>query len=202
LYAIPGVQWTTTSIRRLYDWMGTFVHSPYGTWILGALFFIESIFFIPTDPLLIVFCIENRKKSIWYATVATAGSVIGGMVAYGIGLSVWSTIGQPLVNIFASKTTFDALCIKYKLYQNWAVLIAGFTPMIPYKLVTLTAGFCKLSFVPFVICSLIARGARFFMVGIAVYIWGSKIKTFIDTHFNTLLLTFVVLLVASLVIVT
>ncbi len=202
LHTIPGVSWTTGTIRRMYDWMGTFVYSPYGSWILGLLFFIEAIFFIPTDPILILFCVENRKKSLWYATIATVASVLGGVAAYFIGLCVWTTIGQPMVNFFASQATFDALCVQYRLYQNWAVLVAGFTPMVPYKLVTLTAGFCKLSLVPFIVCSFLARGARFYIVGIGAYFWGPRIKDFIDTHFNSLVVTFIVLVIASLIIFT
>lgn len=201
LHAIPGIKWTTTTIRRLYDWMGTFVYSPYGVWILGVLFFIESIFFMPTDPLLILFCVEHRKKSFWYATVATIGSVAGGVAAYYIGLSVWATVGQPLVSLVTTQAKFDHLCTQYRLYQNWAVLIAGFTP-IPYKLVTLTAGFCKLPLLPFIVCSIIARGARFYLVAAVVYVWGKQIKDYIDRYFNTLLLVFVLLVAASLLIFT
>ena len=51
-------------IRKIYDWMGKKVHSKYANLWLAALFFIEAIFFIPVDPLLILFCVENSKKSL------------------------------------------------------------------------------------------------------------------------------------------
>ena len=197
--SIPGVRWATYSIRRLYDWMGSFVHSPYGDFILAAFFFIEAIFFFPSDPLLILFCIERQKKSLYYATVATFASVLGGIAGYYIGLSVWEVIGQRLVTIFSTQETFNHLCVQYKLYQNWAVLIAGFTPL-PYKLVTLTAGFCKLPLLPFIVCSFIARGARFYLVAGIIYIWGATIKEYIDKYFNTLVFAFLLLVVLTVVI--
>ncbi|MCG8487479.1 MAG: DedA family protein, partial [Chromatiales bacterium] len=47
---------------------------------------------------------------------------------------------------------------------------AGFSP-IPYKIFTITAGVVAMSFIPFVIASLIGRGARFFLVA-ALMAWG------------------------------
>lgn len=199
IQAIPGLRWTASWVRRLYDWMGSFVDSPYGSWILAAFFFIEAIFFFPSDPLLILFCVEKQNKALYYATVATIASVLGGIAGYYIGYSVFALIGKALVNIFSTQATFDHLCNQYRLYQNWAVLVAGFTPL-PYKLVTLTAGFCKLPLLPFIGCSFIARGARFYLVGGVIYIWGAKIKTYIDEYFNTLLMIFVALVILTVVV--
>ncbi len=199
LYNIPGAQWASVTIRKIYDWMGQFVHSPFSDIILAGFFFIEAIFFFPADPLLILFCVERPRKSFYYATIATLASVAGGVAAYYIGMAVWATIGHTLINIFASPETFDYLCEQYRLYQNWAVLIAGFTP-IPFKAVTLTAGFCRLPLLPFIICSFIARGARFYLVGAVVHQWGKQIRNFIDQNFNTLVLTFLFLVILTVLI--
>ena len=180
-------------IRRLYDWMGKQTQSPYGVWVLGLFFFIEAIFFFPADPLLILFCVEDQKKSFYYATIATVASVAGGVAGYYIGFLVWNTMGHKLVTLISSPATFAHLCQQYKLHQTWAVLVAGFTP-IPYKLVTLTAGFCKLPLIPFIGCSFIARAARFYLVGGAIYLWGSQIKNSIDRYFNFLVLLFMIII--------
>ncbi len=187
-------------IRRLYDWMGRQVHHPYGVWILGIFFFIEAIFFFPADPLLILFCVEDRQKAFFYATVATVASVLGGVAAYYLGFLVWSAVGQKLVTLVSSPETFASLCARYKEHQTWAVLVAGFTP-IPYKLVTLTAGFCKLPLLPFIGCSFIARGARFYFVGGALYFWGARIKKSIDRYFNYLVLLFAVMVILTFFVV-
>lgn len=196
IQSIPGFSWATNALRRLYDWMGSFVDSPYGDWMLAAFFFIEAIFFFPSDPLLILFCVERQKKALYYATIATVSSVLGGIAGYYIGYSVWSLIGKNLVTLFTTQATFDHLCMQYRLYQNWAVLVAGFTPL-PYKIVTLTAGFCKLPLLPFIACSCIARGARFYLVAGVIYIWGAKIKDLIDHYFNALVMIFMLLVILS-----
>jgi membrane protein YqaA with SNARE-associated domain len=105
-------------------------------------------------------------------------------------------MGIKLVSWAISQNSFNNAIAKYKLYQNWAVLVAGFTPL-PYKAITLSAGFCRLPIVPFIICSLIARGARFFLIAGLLKIWGEQVRYFIDRYFNQLVLLFVFLLVVG-----
>ena len=128
-------------IRKTYNWMGNKVYSKHANTWLATLFFIEAVFFIPVDPILILFCVNNRKKSLKYASIATISSVAGGIFGFLIGKLMWNSIGIKLVNLVISEATFNSAIMKYQLYQNWAVLIAGFTPL-PYKAITLSAGFC------------------------------------------------------------
>lgn len=179
-----------SSMRRLYDWMGKQVYSPYAEVTLGVLFYIEAIFFLPTDPMLIMYCIERRDKAYRYATIATITSVLGGLTGYFIGYVLWHIAGQqiihhPFVSYIMTPETFNHLCGLYKQYEALAILAAAFTP-IPYKAATLTAGFCNLSLMPFIIASLIGRGARFYLYAITISIWGKQIKQYIDRYFNLL----------------
>jgi len=188
-------------LKRLYDWLGMQVHKPYAIPLLGALFFIEAIFFIPVDPLLVVFCIERQRQALYLAAVATFASVLGGIAGYFVGFGIWESVGQKLVSIILSQETFDTAVARFEQYQSWAVLIAGFTPL-PYKAVTLAAGFCRLPLLPFIINSFIARGSRFFLVAGVIYIWGERIKEYIDQYFNILVLLFMVILFGTLWIIT
>jgi len=187
-----------SSIRRMYDWMGTQVYSRYATPMLALLFYLEAIIFIPTDPMLIVYCIERRDKAYFYSTVATLSSVLGGLTGYGIGYILWHSVGpqiinSSIVNFIMSPETFYYLCGLYKKYEAWAILAAAFTP-IPYKAATLSAGFCNLSLMPFIIASLIGRGARFYLYAITISIWGKQIKEYIDRYFNILVLSAMLLI--------
>ena len=170
--------------------------SPYANWWLSGLFFVEAFFFIPVDPVLMVYCIKDRNRSFFFAAIATISSVLGGIFGYLIGALFWETIGSWLVSWIVSAATFKAACDLYGKYENAAVLIAGFTP-VPYKAITLSAGFCRLPIIPFVAYSLISRGARFFLIAGLLKIWGKQVKSFIDRYFNLLVLLFAVLIVAS-----
>lgn len=186
-------------VRRVYDWMGRKAHSRHGLIWLFVLFFIEaSVFIIPVDPLMILFCVEHPKRSYFFATIATIASVLGGIFGYMIGYLLWDAIGVKIVNLLISQKTFQAVVDRYTLYQAWAVLVGAFSP-IPYKAITISAGFCKLPLVPFVVYSIIGRGARFYLEAAAIYVWGRKIKDFIDTYFNYLVVAFTIVIILGCV---
>ena len=184
-------------LKQWYDWMGQHVRKPYAVPFLAFLFFIEAIFFIPVDPLLILYCVENQKKSFYFSIIATVSSVTGGVLGYIIGSTIWNALGSTLVSYVMSEQSFAAALQYFKTYEIWAVLIAGFTP-IPYKAITLAAGFCKLPILPFIVCSFIARGARFFLVASVIYIWGKSVKYYIDRYFNFLVLLFVIITIMAI----
>ena len=170
--------------------MGASVHKEYAEPVLAFLFYLEAIFFFPTDPMLILYCIEQPKKGMRYATIATIASVLGGITAYFIGFTLWNIMGQKIihnsmVNYILTPKLFSYLSNLYRHYAWGAVLVAGFTP-VPYKAATLTAGFCKISFGPFVLCSIISRGARFYLLALIISLFGDRIKKSIHTYFNVI----------------
>jgi len=182
-------------LKKTYDWLGSKVHSRYADPFFCILFYLEAIVLIPVDPILILYCLENRKKSLQYAAMATFSSVLGGITGYLLGSFLWNMAGQQILHFkFVSyvlpQETFFYLKGLYHKYATWAILISGFTP-IPYKAATLSAGFCKLPLVPFILFSAIARASRFFLVAGLIKIWGVQIKGFIDKYFNLLAVLFV-----------
>ncbi len=189
-------------LKKLYSWMGKKVNSQYANHALGVLFFLEAIFFLPTDPMLIVYCLEKRKKAFSFATIATFSSVAGGITGYFIGYFLWQTIGAQIftykiINFILPYKTFLYLKAQYLKYANWAIFIAGFTP-VPYKAATLSAGFCKLPLSSFIIFSALSRGARFYFYAITISIWGKQMKKYIDQYFN-LLVTLVVIIIFAVI---
>ncbi len=197
---IPGLGKAAVALRRLYDWIGTLVHRPFGVLILALFFFIEAIVILPAGPILVLFCSERPKRSFYYAFIATIASVLGGIAAYHIGFYVWELAGQKIVSFVTTQQKFDYLCLQYQMHQSKAILIAGLTPL-PYKIITLTAGFCRLSLIPFIMCSLIIRSARLFLIATIMFIWGTSIKDHIDRYFNSLVALFIALLLGILFII-
>lgn len=182
-------------LRALYDWMGSRVTSRYAdTWLMFLFFIESSLFIVPVDPMLILFCIHNRMRSWYYAGIATIASVIGGLFGYILGWGVCDLIGKQLVGLLISQDVFTKMLAYYHKHEALAVLIGGLTP-IPYKAVTISAGFCQLPLVPFICYSLIARGLRFFLIAGAIYYFGERIKAYIDRYFNYLVCLFMVVVV-------
>ena len=69
------------------------IKTPAGIWVLFFIAVAESSFFpIPPDVFLIALCISVPKKSFKYAGVCALGSVIGGIIGYGLGFAFMDTI--------------------------------------------------------------------------------------------------------------
>jgi membrane protein YqaA with SNARE-associated domain len=163
--------------------------------------FSESSFFpIPPDILLIALAVAIPKKSLKYALICSAGSVLGGCFGYLIGWQFMASIGTRIVDFYGLTAKVEYIEVLYNKYDAWAVAIAGFTP-IPYKVFTIAAGAFKINFSVFVVASLVSRSARFFLVGGLIYIFGPSIQSFIDKYFNVLATAFTVLLIAGFLII-
>ncbi len=188
-------------LRRLYSWVLHWAETPYGLLALFVLAFCESSFFpVPPDVLLIALAVSIPKKSFKYALICTAGSLIGGCLGYLIGWQFMITVGEKIIQFYGLTHKMQYIKDLYIQYDAWAIGIAGFTP-IPYKVFTISAGAFGINFTVFLVASAVSRAARFFLVGWFIYMFGPKIKIFIDRYFNILAIAFVVLLVAGFVII-
>jgi len=188
----PVARWAIH--RRLYDWVLSFAHHKHSTTALFSLSFAESSFFpIPPDVLLGPLCLGRRNKAMWFATVTLVASVLGAFLGYVIG---YGLIDLALLIPGITQDKIDWLAGEFDTRGKWYVLIAALTP-IPFKLLTITAGFAKMNLLIFTLACLIGRAARFYGVA-AVFWWiGPKAIPLIDKYFNLLCVLFVILLVGG-----
>ena len=188
-------------LRKLYDWVLGWAYSPYSTPALFLLAFSESSFFpVPPDVLLIPLGLSKPKKSFYYATISSIGSILGGAFGYLIGLFLMNSVGIPILKAYGLMEKYQYVSQLYNQYNALAVSVAGFTPL-PYKLFTIAAGACRINFPVFIIASALSRSARFFLVSALVYAFGERARAFIDRYFNWLALAFGILLVGGFLVV-
>ena len=143
---------------------------------LAGVSFAESSFFpIPVDIMLAPMVLADKDKAWRLAAITTIMSVVGGMFGYLIGSFFFEAYGDQILNYFNAHDTFELIKGKYAAHGILIILLAGFTP-IPYKIFTIASGVLGIAFLPFVILSLIGRGARFFMVAGLVKLGGDKLE--------------------------
>jgi len=184
-------------IRRLYDWTLHWARTKQAPYALFFIAFIESSFFpIPPDVLLIAMVVAHRKNWIRYATICTIGSVLGALLGYFIGWSLFETVGKFIVQTYNLDAVVKMLGQKYVENAFLVVFTAAFTP-IPYKAITITAGLFKISLVTLVIASIVGRAGRFFLVAAALRVFGKKISDSIEKYFDIFSIAFLLLVVAG-----
>ncbi len=188
-------------LRRLYDWVLSWTNTKYAPVALFLLAFAESSFFpIPPDILLIALAISLPKKSFKYALLCSAGSVLGGIFGYYLGYGAYDLIGAKIINSLGYEHYFELVGNYYRENAFLAVFTAAFTP-IPYKVFTIAAGFWKINLITFVLASIFGRSLRFFIAAVLIYLFGARIKNFIDKYFNLLTIIFMLLLIGGFLII-
>ena len=189
-------------LRKLYDWTLDKAAHPKAEWWLAAFAFVEASFFpIPQHPLLGIMCLAEPKKAVRFALIATLASVVGGLLGYAIGWGLYDTVGKQLLDLLGMTESFPVAACYLREYGAEIIMIKGATP-IPFKLLTITAGFIHMPLVPFVLASVVSRSISFMIVGVLFRLFGAPIKRFIDKYLGLVTAGFVVLLVGGFVALT
>ena len=189
-------------LRRLYDWTMAKAAHPHAQWWLAAFSFMEASFFpIPPHPLLGLMCLAEPRKAVRFAMIATLASVIGGLFGYLIGWGLYDTIGKSLIGALGLTDSFPVAACHLNERDWEAIVIAGATP-VPFKLLTITAGFIGMNLLTFVLASLAGRGLIFMTVGVLFRVFGAPIKAVIDKYLGTVTTLFVLLVVGGFIAIT
>ena len=189
-------------LRSLYNWTMEKAAHRHAVWWLALFAFIEASFFpIPPHPLLGLMCLAEPKKAIRFAAVATIASVAGGLLGYAIGYALYDTVGTQLLAALGMTESFPVAACYLREYGAEIIMIKGATP-IPFKLLTITAGFIAMPVVPFILASIVSRAISFMIVGVLFRLFGAPIKRFIDKYLGLVTIGFVVLVVGGFIAIT
>ncbi len=192
--------------RRLYNWVIHWADTRYGVLALIILAITEPICVpIPADVLVIGLCFGKPKNSLKYGLLCSLFSVMGGTIAFSLGLA----IGPERVTHF-----FDILSIGpiqlgdkaqqalelYQRYDFWAIAISALTP-VPYMLFSWLGGMAEVSLTKFIAVSIVFRTLRFGSEGLLFYLFGEKARRLIEKYFNTATIVVILLLVVLVFII-
>ena len=181
-------------LRGLYDWTMRLAEGRHALWALAAVAFVESsVFPIPPDVLMIPMVIARPSRAWLIAFVATAASVLGGLLGYAIGMFAYDSVGLPVLQALGKADAMAAFNERFNGVGFWAVLTAGVTPF-PYKVITIMSGWTAMPLATFVVTSVIARALRFFVVAGLLHAFGPPIREFVERRLALVFTAFVVVL--------
>ena len=116
------------------------------------------------------------------------------LLGYFIGALLYDSVGLWLIHLYGYGDKVEAFREAYARWGAWIILLKGLTP-IPYKIVTITSGFAGYNIVLFTLCSIVARGGRFFVAALLMNRYGDWIRVRVERH----LALFAAILLAVLV---
>lgn len=178
--------------------ISTLVRSLGGVGLLGVTVADSSFVAIPgvPDVLLVVLTVGHHDRMLYYATMATIGS-----------------LGGCFIGFFASRKAGDALLRKrfsgdkvekalglFKRYGALAIIVpAILPPPAPFQMFVWLAGVAEMSPWTFGPAVLIGRGARYFAEGLLALVYGQQVIGMFNEHRVAFIVSVVGLLAAGVV---
>ena len=168
---------------KFAEWLLKKSDHPAFAWIVFILTVCESVFlFIPPEVFMTPPIVANRRRAIPVIVAAAAGSLIGGIIAYMVGVWLFDSVGVWLINTFSNPQQFVAAQGMFARHGLLIIFLAAFTP-VPYKLLALSAGFLDFPAVLFIGVSAIFRTMRFAIVGYLLWRFQEAANTIVKKYF-------------------
>jgi len=183
-------------MRAIAEFLLEFASTKWGPIAMVAHSFFES-FILPLahELFLIPVSLAKPHLSFLYALMSTTASIFGISVGYGIGRRG----GRALILKFMTMRTFALAKREIHKYDAWAVAFACFAP-VPVKVFALVAGAVHLRFRKMIAIAFFARGARYFLVSLLLYFYGSSMKKWILDYMGWTTLGFILIMVLPVII--
>ena len=158
--------------------------SPTYSWIVFFLTICESIFlFVPPEVFMTPAIVASKKRALPITVAASLGSLVGGAIAYMIGMWLYDSVGVWLIETFSNPALIEST-IK-PMFSKYGILIIVLTAVtpIPYKLLAIWLGFIGYPILLFLGVSAIFRTGRFAIIGVLLYCFQERANTIVKKYF-------------------
>ena len=163
------------------------------SWLVFFLTICESIFlFIPPEVFMTPPIIANKRRAVPITVAASLGSLVGGAIAYMIGMWLYDSVGIWLIETFSNPALIDST-IKpmFSKYGIMIIVLTAVTP-IPYKLLAIWLGFIGYPLWIFLAVSAVFRTGRFAIVGTLLYLFQERANSIVQKYFWPLTLAAII----------
>ena len=168
-------------MARIVNWVQGFALAIGGPGLFFVAFLDSSFLSLPeiNDLLVVMLVVQHKERMLYYAMMATRGSVVGCVVLYWFGRRG----GEVLIRKrFGGKTIERAMELS-KRYGIFAVGIpAILPPPAPFKIFVLLAGVAAVPVWQFATTIAVARGFRYLVVGALAVRYGDEAIAFIEAN--------------------
>jgi membrane protein YqaA with SNARE-associated domain len=149
------------------------------------------------DVLTIWLAASHREPWIYYAVMATAGSLAGSYITYNLARKG----GKQALERKVSRSKTERILQKFEKYGFWSIAIpALLPPPFPFVPFLVAAGVLQYSRKKFLGALTIGRGIRFSILGCLGSIYGRHIISFFSRYYKTTVITLISLAVLGIIV--
>jgi membrane protein YqaA with SNARE-associated domain len=168
-------------MARITAWLKAFALSIGGPGIFVIAFLDSSFLSFPevNDLLIVLMVVEHPERMVYYATMATLGSIAGCLALYFVARKG----GQAFVQKRFSGGTVEWGSTMMRKYGALALLVPSLLPPpAPFKIFVLLAGVAGVPLRTFVAAIAVGRGVRYFGEGLLAVLWGEEALAYITEN--------------------
>jgi membrane protein YqaA with SNARE-associated domain len=148
---------------------------------LAGLSFVEAFIFpVMPEVMLAPMMLARPDKAFRYANVSLLFSLLGSLVGYALGHYAFQAL-SPLLESLHLLAPINAGVenLRQQMNEHWLGLLvvlalAALQPVVPMKFVTWAAGIVGVPIVPFLVCMLVGRGKRVWLLALLIRLFGER----------------------------
>jgi membrane protein YqaA with SNARE-associated domain len=174
---------------KLYERALGWAKHPHAERYLALLSFVEAFIFpVMPEVMLAPMMLARRERAFRYANVSLLFSLLGSLVGYALGHYAFEALRPVLdsLHLLAPINT-GVENLRGKMSAHWLALLvvlalAALQPVVPMKFVTWAAGIVGVPVIPFLVCMLVGRGKRVWLLAILIRLFGERAERMLHKH--------------------
>ena len=130
----------------------------------------------------------KRHRAFFYANISLLFSLLGSLVGYALGH--WAF--HALTPVLQSLHLYDPIqrgvdSLRSQMNAHWlelllVLMLAALQPVVPMKFVTWASGIVGVPVLPFLVCILLGRGKRVWLLALLIRLFGERAERIIHKH--------------------
>jgi membrane protein YqaA with SNARE-associated domain len=168
-------------MARITAWLQAFALGVGGPGLFVIAFLDSSFLSFPeiNDLLIVLMVINHPHRMVYYATLATLGSVAGCLALYFVGRKG----GNALLQRRFSGGALERASVLMRKYGALALIVpALLPPPAPFKIFVLLGGVAQIPLKTFALAIAFGRGVRYFGEGILAVLYGKQALDYINEN--------------------
>ncbi|HKT26723.1 YqaA family protein [Dyella sp.] len=166
---------------KLYARVLVWARDRRAVYYLCGLSFIEAFIFpVMPEVMLAPMMLGKRHRAFFYANLSLVFSLLGSLVGYALGH--WAF--HALTPLLQSLHLYDSIergveSLRAQMNQHWlelllVLMLAAIQPVVPMKFVTWASGIVGVPVIPFLVCILLGRGKRVWLLALLIRLFGER----------------------------
>ncbi|HUA80682.1 MAG TPA: VTT domain-containing protein [Dyella sp.] len=174
---------------KLYARVLVWARDRRAVYYLCGLSFVEAFIFpIMPEVMLAPMMLGKRHKAFFFANLSLLFSLLGSLVGYSLGH--WAF--HALTPVLHSLHLYDSIergvdSLRTQMHQHWmemmlVLMLAALQPVVPMKFVTWASGIVGVPIIPFLVCILLGRGKRVWLLALLIRLFGERAERILHKH--------------------